>query len=126
MRRRWTALFPPQKKHEVLILDLRGNPGGAVPTLVRMLGSVFAQDVPVEQRVAPGQEKPVVAKTRGADKCFSGKLIVLIDSGSASASEIFARVIQLEKRGMVLGDHSSGQVMEGIFVRGQTGMMFNI
>ena len=55
--------------------------------------------------------KPDIAKTRG-DKAFSGKLIVLVDSRSASAAELFARVVQLEHRGTVIGDRSSGMVME--------------
>jgi C-terminal processing protease CtpA/Prc len=56
------------------------------------------------------EEKPQLAKKRN-DAPFSGKLIVLVESQSASASELFARVIQLEKRGAVLGDNTAGAVM---------------
>lgn len=100
------------RKHQTLILDLRGNPGGYVIMLERLVGSVFDHDVVIAKRVGRKPDlKPQVAKTRGKD-IFTGKLIVLVDSRSASAAELFARVMQLEKRGMVIGDLSSGSVME--------------
>jgi carboxyl-terminal processing protease len=58
--------------------------------------------------------KPVSAKGQ-KNNAYTGKLIVLVDSDSASASEVFSRVVQLEKRGTVMGDHSSGMLMEAKF-----------
>jgi C-terminal processing protease CtpA/Prc len=104
-------LFDIARKRQTLILDLRGNPGGAVVTLERMLGNVFDHDLKIADRVGRKELKPQLAKTRGGNT-FTGKIIVLVDSGSASASELFARVIQLEKRGQVIGDRTSGSVME--------------
>lgn len=99
------------RKHQALILDLRGNPGGAVETLKYLLGDIFPDDVKIADRVGRKEMKPEVAKGRG-DHAFAGKLVVLIDSQSASAAELFARVVQLQKRGTVIGDRSSGSVME--------------
>lgn len=99
------------KKHQALILDLRGNGGGLVVMLKRLIGYFFEQDIKVSEMKYRKEVKTEIAKGNGG---FKGKLIVLIDSGSASASEIFSRVIQLEKRGIVVGDRSAGGVMQSI------------
>ena len=99
------------RKHKALVLDLRGNGGGAVRTLQRMLGYVFDRDLKVGEVKRRKETKPLVAKTRGGEKVFKGTLVVLVDSESGSASEVFARVVQLEKRGTVVGDLTAGAVM---------------
>lgn len=97
-----------------LVLDLRGNSGGYEMTLLRLLGYFFDHDVKVGDLKRRRGTKSLVAKTRGEEKVFKGRLVVLVDSNSASASELFARTIQLEKRGTVVGDRSSGKVMRSI------------
>jgi carboxyl-terminal processing protease len=72
---------------------------------------MFDHEVKIADRVRRNGVKTEWTKSRGA-KTFTGKLVVLIDSESASASEVFARIVQLEKRGVVVGDLSSGSVME--------------
>jgi carboxyl-terminal processing protease len=104
-------MFGSAKKHKALILDLRGNPGGLVTTLGRAIGNVCDHDVKIADRVGRKGPKLLLAKTRGKS-AYSGKIIVLVDSESASAAELFARVMQLEKRGTVIGDRTSGSVME--------------
>lgn len=99
------------KKHEALILDLRGNPGGLVTVLRRMVSNTVDHEVMIVGRKTRKEGKPTVAEGRG-DKAYQGKIFVLVDSVSASASELFARVMQLEGRGKVVGDRSSGAVME--------------
>jgi C-terminal processing protease CtpA/Prc len=104
------AMMDKVRKHTALIMDLRGNPGGSVDTLAYLVGDMFDKDVKIADRVGRNEHKPQMAK--GSNKPFTGKVIVLVDSWSASAAEVFARAMQLEKRGVVLGDHSSGSVME--------------
>lgn len=98
------------KDKKAIVLDLRGNPGGYEETLLRMIGNVFDHDVKVGDLTRRKEQKPMLAPTRG-NGVFSGQLFVLIDSESASSAEIFARAVQLEKRGVVIGDRSAGAVM---------------
>ena len=118
------------RNHPALVLDLRGNPGGQINLLEQLLGGLFDHEVKIADRVGRKDQKPEMAKTHGGR--FDGKLVVLIDSGSASASELLARVVQLEKRGTVMGDRSSGSVMEaklffyGAGVSGDYGYGFEV
>lgn len=114
------SLMDKARKHNALILDLRGNSGGSVDTLDYLAGHMFDNDVKIADRIARKESKPQMAKS--THHPFTGKLIVLIDSRSASASELFARLMQIEKRGTVLGDHSSGHVMEARHFSEKTGV----
>src|SRR5205085_9433097 len=110
------------RKHKTLIIDLRGNGGGAEATLLRLLGNVFDHDVKLGDIKRRKETKPLVVKTRGGDSVFKGNLVVLVDSQSGSASELFARTIQLEKRGTIIGDRSAGAVMRSRFYDHQSGI----
>lgn len=103
-------MIAKMRKYKSLIVDLRGNPGGSVETLKFLVGGMFDKDVKIGDRVGRKENKPLIAN--GSHNPFSGKLVVLVDSQSASAAELFARVMQIEKRGVVFGDHTSGSVME--------------
>ena len=98
------------KKHKALILDLRGNPGGYIRTLERLAGHFFDRDVKIADLKARKERKPMTARAQGSP--FKGQLVVLLDSRSGSSAELFARLVQLEKRGTVVGDRSAGKVMQ--------------
>jgi carboxyl-terminal processing protease len=92
-----------------LILDLRGNLGGSVNTLLRLIGRLYEKDLVVASEVSRGKRKDVIAKGAGKDR-YQGAVIVLVDAESASASEVFARTVQLTGRGKVIGDRTAGAV----------------
>jgi len=115
------ALADKFRKRKGLIIDLRGNGGGAIETLLRLLGNLFDHDVKVGDFKGRKDQKAAVAKTRGSN-AFAGKLIVLIDSESGSGAELLARVVQLEKRGTVIGDVSAGAVMVARHFFHETGL----
>jgi len=101
------------KPYKAVILDLRGNPGGAVVTLKWFLSGFFDNSIQIGDRVTREVKDRTPMVTKPDEKRFiPAKLFVLVDSQSASAAEIFAKTIQLQKRGVILGDVSSGSVME--------------
>ena len=108
------GIMDKARQHKALIIDMRRNPGGYVKTANRLVSNFFEHEVKILERVGRKEFakdlKPDIAKPRR--NIFTGKLIVLVGAPSASAAEIVARVMQIEKRGMVIGDVTSGHVMQ--------------
>ena len=113
------SLMGKARKHRALILDLRGNPGGYEETLKWFVGHLFEKDIKIGDRIMREKTEPIKAKAQPTT--FTSKLIVLVDSESSSASELLARVVQIEKRGVVLGDSTAGSVMASKFYWHQMG-----
>jgi carboxyl-terminal processing protease len=106
-----------------LILDLRNNPGGSLDAAIGVSDAFLAKDdliVTTRGRTsssrstltAPGEEEP-----------FKGPVLVLVNEGSASASEIVAGAIQDHDRGLVLGDVTWGKgLVQTVFSVRDTGL----
>jgi len=98
---------------KTVVLDLRDNGGGSVDVLKKMVGFFFDKEVKIFDEKRRKGSKTLMSKP--SSNGFKGDLIVLVNQGSASASEVFSRLVQLEKRGKVIGDKSMGAVMESQF-----------
>lgn len=93
---------------ENLILDLRGNNGGYLDQAIDILNEFFEKNnLLVYTRGHSRKEKQYFSNQFGVFK--SGGIHVLIDEGSASASEIVAGAIQDHGRGLILGTRSFGK-----------------
>ncbi len=118
----WTAATFPERAEEIdtawdnvkgydaVILDLRGNRGGSSAVLKRMAGNIFDGNITIAQRVGRSKAPPIVAASR--QKPYGGKILVLVDSETAGGAELFARLLQIQKRGTVIGGRTAGSVME--------------
>lgn len=92
---------------EGLILDLRDNGGGSLHEALDLAG-IFL-DYGNLGLIQNNEGKPFIMKDFNRGRSYRGPLIVLINSTSASASEVFARTIQTYNRGLIVGSTSFGK-----------------
>jgi carboxyl-terminal processing protease len=90
-----------------LILDLRRNPGGALDTTVEIADQFLNDGLVLVERFGDGEERPFEANDDGLAQDIP--MVVLIDEGSASASEVLAGAIQDRGRGVIIGQISFGK-----------------
>lgn len=102
-------VFKEARGHAAMVVDLRGNPGGDLDVLKNFLGYFVAQKTQVAELVKRKGREPIEVKPHGEP--YKGRLVVVVDSTSASAAELFARTVQLEHLGAVVGSVSAGAVM---------------
>ncbi len=97
-------------KSDKLILDLRGNPGGYLDASVDMASWFLKSGKVVVTEDYGNNKEPEIFRSKGYD-IFTDKLkfVILIDGGSASASEILAGAMQDNNRAKLVGETSFGK-----------------
>ena len=90
-----------------LVLDLRGNPGGSLVAAVDIASQFLSGGIVLLQENADGQRTPFNARPNGLAP--NVPLVVLVDKGSASASEVVAAAIQDRGRGLLVGETTFGK-----------------
>ncbi|MFZ0545655.1 MAG: S41 family peptidase [Candidatus Promineifilaceae bacterium] len=99
------ALF--DQNPQALIFDLRDNPGGFLNQSVAIADLFLPEGIVVYQRNRNGEEE--IFRSQTGDIAEEIPLVVLVNAGSASASEIVAGAIQDRGRGMIVGEISFGK-----------------
>lgn len=95
------------KEINAVIVDLRGNPGGYLQAAIHLSGEFFRNDVVLYEEDALGNQRPIETTRVGA---FEGiPVYVLIDGGSASASEILAAALRENANALLIGKKSFGK-----------------
>lgn len=93
-----------------LILDLRGNPGGYLESAVNIASHFLPSGTTVVTEDYKGKEENVVHKSMGTGGVPAGlQMVVLVDQGSASASEILAGALQDNDVATIVGSRSFGK-----------------
>lgn len=95
------------EKIDGLVIDLRGNGGGSLSEVISLTG-LFIDKGPVVQ-VNDATGRTSVHKDTNKGSVYDGPMAVMVDKGSASASEIFAGAIKDYKRGIIVGETTFGK-----------------
>ena len=95
------------KKVKGVVVDMRNNPGGLLNVSEDMISLLMKPGVVVKTKDKAG--KIVEEKTTREPILLDPKMVVLVNEGSASASEIFAGAIQDSKRGILIGAKTFGK-----------------
>ena len=96
------------RKCESMVIDLRGNAGGSIKVLQKVVSYLFSKETEIAKLKYRSKTETLRAKPE--EDGFKGKVILLVDSESASASEMLARLVQITGRGKVVGDRTAGAV----------------
>lgn len=106
-----------QKELKGLIIDVRNNPGGLLDQAVAVCEYFLDHGVIVSTKGKLDKENIVISAGRFVEKAPFVPMVVLINSGSASASEIVAGALQDHNRAIVLGTTSFGKGLVQTFTQ---------
>ncbi len=95
-----------------IILDLRGNPGGIV-TAAKVVGDALLPECDITYMEYKSGKREYI---RSEESCYDGEIVVLVDGGSASASEIVAGALRDNDRAEIVGTQTFGKgLVQSVF-----------
>jgi carboxyl-terminal processing protease len=92
-----------------LVLDLRGNPGGYLDRATKIADEFIGGTRKIVYTDGKGDQYDTQTFSRAAGEFEDGPLVVIVDEGSASASEVLAGALQDQDRALVVGRRSFGK-----------------
>ncbi|HPT86504.1 MAG TPA: S41 family peptidase [Bacillota bacterium] len=116
-----------QSSAKGVILDLRSNPGGALNAAVQVAGTFLPDGTPILHVLRKGHVQRSLIAPSGF-RFTEMPMVVLVDSWSASASEIVAGALKDQKRAYLIGTHTFGKdlIQEVKELPGGTGVTITI
>lgn len=121
----WDRAVAQMEGAEVVIIDLNNNPGGYVDGVEYVLADFLRDGTITFQEESKNGTKQVHKVTRKG-KLTDVPVIVTVNSGSASAAEIFAAAIQDNERGIVIGEKTVGKGVEQKLIPLSDGSMLQL
>jgi carboxyl-terminal processing protease len=110
------------KNKDAIVIDMRGNSGGAFGVLFAISGLLTDKAFPIGTQIT--RQGKNVLSIRPMPNHYKGKLVVLVDEQSISAAEIFAAGMQENGRAFVIGDRSAGEALPSLTQILPTGAVF--
>ncbi len=122
-------LSAKQLEKKNIIIDLRGNPGGYLEAAVSIASEILPEGTTIVSENYGSEKKSVIHRSYGYNTLTTDtKIVVLIDKGSASASEIVAGALSDNGRATLIGESSfgKGSVQELIQVSSDTSIKITV
>ena len=113
----------PLRAMPILILDLRGNPGGRIQTLQRVAGLFFEKPTELLS-MRQGGRREAVSSTQALE-IYRGAVRVLVDSRTGSAAELLAAALQDQRGAVVIGQRTAGSTRSRLTARLPGGVLFH-
>lgn len=113
-------------KKKGLVIDLRGNLGGILISMIGLSGMLTDKPMTLGTFTARGGRQMFTVASKA--KNFKGRIVLLVDGLSMSASEMFASGLHANQRAVVVGTRTGGQSLPAVWIKLPTGavMMYPI
>jgi C-terminal peptidase prc len=116
---KFCAALTELKDKRAIIIDLRGNGGGILGTLLGLGGMLTEKSIDLGTSIYKVGSENMVAASKA--KNYKGRLVFLVDNQTASAAEVFAAALQENNRALVVGEKTAGEALPSVSVQLPTG-----